>query len=232
MENEPQPGTPPSDGAVVTAQPTDGGQQPAAMPQEPQSQGQQPAQANDEYAAWLQSKGLDPTAQDAAEKALQMAYNSEKLMTKATQEASQLRRSLTPEQPTMPQDGTQADPAMQEFIQDYRRDKLINGFKETHQDWAQHEPKMVEILNQQTPSGYTVSQLVNAGLMDLEMVYSAAKGIAPADTSQIKQQAQQEVLQTLANTQRAGGSTAQASNPNPQANTEDPVTAAIRKARG
>jgi len=121
---------------------------------------------------------------------------------------------------------------MSEFIQDYRRDKLINGFKESHSDWSQHEPAMVEILNQVTPSGYTVSQLVNAGLMSLEMVYATAKGLAPVNTDQIKTQAQHEVLQTLANTQRAGGGNAQASNPNPQASTEDPITVAIRKARG
>lgn len=220
----------PQDGAGAPAQPVEGAQQPAVQPQEPTSPSQ-PAQANDEYAAWLASKGLDPSAQDAAEKALQMAYNSEKLMTKATQEASELKKSLT--LPTQqPNQASGVDPMMSEFIQDYRRDKLINGFKESHQDWAQHEPAMVEILNQVTPSGYTVSQLVNAGLINLEMVYGAAKGSAPTNTEQIKSQAQQEVLQTLANTQRAGGGNAHASNPNPQTQATDPIVDAIRKARG
>lgn len=230
MEQQPQPEAAPNDGAVATAQPVESAQPTAVQPQEPQSQGQ-PAQANDEYAAWLQSKGLAPDT-EVAQKAAQMAYNSEKLMTKATQEASQLKRSLTPEQPVEAQAGSQVDPVIQEFVQDYRRDKLINGFKETHQDWAQHEPKMVEILNQTTPGGYTYSQLVNAGVLGLETVYALAKASAPDNTEQVKQQTQQEVLQTLANTQRAGGSNAQASNPNPQASAEDPISAAIRKARG
>lgn len=221
----------PPDGAGAPAQPVEGVQQPAAQPPEPTSQGQ-PAQANDEYAAWLTSKGLDPSAADATEKALQMAYNSEKLMSRATAEASELKRSLTPPATQPSQDGSGADPGVSEFIQDYRRDKLISGFKESHSDWNQHEPAMVQILSQVTPSGYTVSQLVNAGLMSLEMVYASAKGSAPVDTTQIQTQAKQEVLQTLANTQRAGGGTAQASNSNPQASTEDPITAAIRKARG
>lgn len=223
---EPQPNAAPTEGAVVTAQPTGEAQQPAAQPTEP-TQGQPVAQA-DETAAWLQSKGIDPTDPASVQKIAEMARNSEKQMTKATQEASELKRSLTPAA-QQPQAG--ADPAMGEFIQDYRRDKLITGFKEAHPDWREHESAMASILNQVTPSGYTNSQLVNAGLMSLDMVYATAKGTAPVNTEQIKTQAQQEVLQTLANTQRAGGGNAQASNTNPQP-TEDPVIAAIRASRG
>lgn len=226
---QPQPTATPTDGAAAAAEPVQGAVPPAATPPEPAPQGQ-PAQADQEYAAWLQSKGLTPDGEQA-QKAAQMAYNAEKLMTKATQEASELKKSLTPPAPVQP-DGAQGDPAMSEFIQDYRRDKLINGFKESHPDWNQHEPAMVEILSQVTPSGYTVSQLVNAGLMSLEMVYATAKGSAPVDTGKIEAENTQKVLQTLANTQRAGGGTAQASNANPQAPSSDPVTEAIRKARG
>lgn len=226
---QPQPNATPTEGAGAPAEPAGGEQQPAAQPQQPQSQSQ-PAQTDD-TAAWLQSKGVDPSDPEAFQKVAQMAYHSEKQMTKATQEASELRKSLTPQEPVQP-DGTQGDPMMQEFIQDYRRDKLISGFKESHPDWDQHEPAMVDILSQATPSGYTYSQLVNAGVIGLDTVYAMAKASAPNNTEQVRTQAQQEVLQTLANTQRAGGGNAHASNPNPQASTEDPVTAAIRKARG
>jgi hypothetical protein len=226
-------GAAPTDGVAPATQPVEGAQQPAAQPQEPTQA--QPAQADDtEYAAWLQSKGLTPDS-EVAQKAAKMAYNSEKLMSKATAEASELRKSLTPSQPQQPQDGSSIDPGVSEFMQDYRRDKLINGFKESHSDWQQHEPAMVAKLQEQvqTPYGvYTRSQLVNAGFLSLEDVYAMAKSAAPVNTYQIKSEAQQEVLQTLANTQRAGGGTAQASNPNPQAPTEDPINAAIRKARG
>jgi hypothetical protein len=94
---------------------------------------------------------------------------------------------------------------------------------------------MVEKLNEPvntTYGVYTRSQLVNAGLLSLEDVYLMAKASTPVDTAQLQTQAKQEVLQTLANTQRAGGGNAQASNSNPQASAEDPITAAIRKARG
>lgn len=219
----------PAAGAGTTAQPDTGGQQTAVQSQD-QSQGQ-PAQTDD-TAAWLTSKGVDPTDPEAFQKVAKMAYNSEKMMSKATQEASELRKSLTPSQPQQPQQGAQGDPAMQEFIQDYRRDKLISGFKESHSDWHDHEQAMVGVLNRVSPSGYTNSQLVNAGMLDLETVYAIAKASAPDNTNQIQTQAKQEVLQTLANTQRAGGGNAQASNPNPQAANEDPINAAIRAARG
>lgn len=221
----------PPDGAGAPAQPIEGAQQPAVQPQEPAQS--QPAQANDEYAAWLASKSLDPTATDAFEKAAQMAYNSEKLMTKATMEASELKKSLTPQDPQQPQDG--ADPMMSEFIQDYRRDKMLNGFKDAHKDWSQYDQAMGALMYEQVPTAYGTysrGQLVNAGLMSLDDVYYRAKGASPVDTTKIETQAKQEVLQTLANTQRAGGGNAQASNSNPQTPTEDPVTAAIRKARG
>lgn len=223
-------GAAPTDGAVATAQPVEGAQPTAAQPQEPVSQSQPPAQADD-TAAWLQSKGVDPNDPEAFQKVAQMAYHSEKQMTKATQEASELKRSLTPSQPQPDQNGY-VDPSMQEFIQDYRRDKQINSFKEAHPDWNQHESTMVNVLGQTAPNGYTYSQLVNAGVIDLEAVYTMAKGSAPANTEQIRTQAQQEVLQTLANTQRAGGGNAQASNSNPQAQANDPVIEAIKRSRG
>lgn len=225
-------GAAPTDGVAAATQPVEGAQPPAATPPEPTPQSQ-PAQAEDS-AAWFVSKGIDPNDPSALQKVAEMARNSEKQMTKATQEASELKKSLTPPV-AQPQDGSSADPVIGEFIQDYRRDKLISGFKESHQDWQQQEPKMAELLGQPVQTAYgqfTRSQLVNAGFMSLEDVYTMAKGSAPVNTEQIQAQAKNEVLHTLANTQRAGGGNAQASDSNPQTSTDDPVTAAIRKARG
>jgi hypothetical protein len=231
MDNEPQPVAASGDGAGAPAQPVEAAQQPAAQPQEPTSQGQ-PAQADQEYAAWLQSKGLEPDS-ESAKKAAQMAYNSEKLMSKATQEASELKKSLS--SPTQrPQDG-EADPMVQEMYQDWKTTKLLNDFKESHSDWMDHRGAMSGLLREAVNTQYgefTREQLVNAGILTLHDVYLQAKGSTPVDTTQIQAQARQETLQTLANTQRAGGGDAQASNPNPQAPTEDPISAAIRKARG
>lgn len=233
--DEPQPNTAPTEGATPVAQPAEGNQQPAAQPQEPVSQGQ-PAQADD-TAAWLQSKGVDPKDPEAFNKVLSMAYNSEKQMTKATQEASELRKSLTPvNEPIGPQDPQgNADPVLNEFIQDYRRDKMLNNFKGSHPDWQQYDTVMGGLLNQQVSTPYGVfarSQLVNEGLLSLEDVYAMAKGSSPANTEQVKAETRQEVLQTLANTQRAGGGAGNAANSNPQAPVDDPVLAGIRASRG
>ncbi len=226
-------GAAPTDGAAAAAQPVEGGQPTAAQPTEPVSQSQPVAQA-DETAAWLQSKGVDPSDPEAFQKVAQMAYHSEKQMTRATQEASELKKSLT-QPPQQVEPGSGVDPMLQEMYGDWKRDKMINSFKEAHPDWQQYDTALGEKLYEQvqTPYGvFTRSQLVNAGFMSLDDIYYQVRGTSPVDTTQIKTQAQQEVLQTLANTQRAGGGNAQASNPNPQAPTEDPITAAIRKARG
>lgn len=217
----------PNDGAGAPAQPTDGASTTAAQPQE--TTPTQPAQADD-TAAWLVTKGIDPSDPEAMQKLAKMAQNSEKLMSKATNEASELRKSLT--QPSQQQQQGQVDNGMQEFMADYRRDKLISGFKESHTDWKEKEPAMAKILTEVTPSGYTNAQLVNAGVLTLESIYAMAKASAPDNTNAIRTDAKNEVLQTLANTQRAGGGTSQASNPNPQAPNEDPINAAIRAARG
>jgi hypothetical protein len=222
----------PIDGAGAPAQPVEGIQAPAAQPTEPTSQSQPTAQADD-TAAWLQSKGVDPNDPEAFQKVAKMAYNSEKQMTRATQEASELKRSLTPQQ----QVDQQTDPLafINDFAREYKTDKMLADFKEAHTDWADYRQGISQALAQQvqTPYGvFTREQLVNEGLLSLDDVYYQVKGATPADTTQIKTQAQQEVLQTLANTQRAGGGTAQASNPNPQAPQEDPINSAIRKARG
>jgi hypothetical protein len=221
---------PPDTGAAAAAQPADGATTTAAQPQT-QTPPSQPAQADDEYAAWLGTKGLAPDGEQA-EKAARMAYNSEKLMTKATQEASELRKTLTPSQPAQPATGGAADNGMQEFIADYKRDKLISGFKESHPDWHDHEPAMVKILGETTPSGYTKSQLVNAGVLSLEDIYAMAKSSAPVDTEKVKAETKNEVLHTLANEQRAGGGNGQASDSNPTAPVDDPVMIGIRRSRG
>jgi hypothetical protein len=205
--------------------------EPAATSLQPTPTSQEPAQVatgvDPEYTAWLESKKLDGTSENAFEQAAKMAYNSEKLMTKATQEASELKKSLTGPEPV----AQGQDPGMGEFIADYKRDKMIGSFKESHADWKEQEPKMAELLTQQvnTPDGtYTRSQLVNAGYIALEDVYSMAKGSSP-DTEAIKSGAKQEVLQQLANTQRAGGASPNASQSNPQAPNADTALDAFKR---
>lgn len=198
----------------------------AAVNPQPEATAHEPSV--DENSEWLRSKGIDPSSPEAIAKLAAMARNSEQMMTKATQRASELEKSLN-----QPVDVGQS--SMEEFIQDYRRDKMISSFKESTPDWSSHEGKMTELLTEQvnTPYGvFTRSQLVNEGLLTLQDVYAMAKGASPVNTEDIKRNAQNEVLQTLANSQRAGGANTHATNSLPTPKDSDPVTEAIRKARG
>jgi hypothetical protein len=234
----PEPVAPVEPGAAAVAQPVDTSVTPAVQPQQPQSPSQAPSEQlpaapADDTADWLTKKGFDPSDPEFAMKVAKSYREAEKLAMRAAEEASELKKTLA--QPSQLEPGMGQDDSMQEFIQDYRRDKQINAFKESHSDWAQHEPAMVDLLSQtvNTPYGeLSRSQMVNAGLLSLDDVYAIAKGNAPADTELIKTQAQQEVLQTLANTQRAGGGNAHASTINPETQKADPIIDAIRKSRG
>lgn len=232
--DDPQPNATPPEGAGAPAEPSAGATATAAQPQEPQQSQQPPDNGeNFDYEAWLQQKGVDPSTPEGKAAIAKSWRGIEQKMHETTMQASELRKSLTqPSQPAQPAQGGQADNGMQEFIADYRRDKLISGFKESHSDWKDHEQSMVKLLSEATPSGYTRSQLVNAGVMSLEDIYAMARQSAPDNTKQIQADAKNEVLQTLANTQRAGGGTSQASDPNPQGQKDDPINAAIRAARG
>lgn len=217
MDN-PQPETTPIEGAEASAQPIDVPVE-AVQPTEPAQEAQAPSV--DDTAEWLSKKGFDPSDPDFTTKIAKSYREAEKLALTKAQEASELKKSLMPEPSLNPQ--MFDDPnlaAVSEFAQEYKRDKQLNAFKEAHSDWSEHEPAMVNILQSAvaTPYGeYTRSQLVNMGVLTLDDVYTMAKGSAPVNTEAIKTEAKQEVLQTLANTQRAGGASAHATNAAPVA---------------
>lgn len=215
--DEPQPNTAPVEGAEASAQPIEAVQVEAEQPKEPAQEA--PVESTDDTAEWLSKKGFDPSDPEFATKIAKSYREAEKLALTKAQEASELKKSLIPEPSTNPQ--TFDDPnlaALSDFAQEYKRDKQLTAFKEAHSDWAEYETAMVDVLQTplNTPYGvYTRSQLVNMGIVTLDDVYAIAKGSAPVNTDQIKSQAQQEVLQTLANTQRAGSANAHASSTTP-----------------
>lgn len=217
---EPQPNAPLEDDAAAAAQPSEEPQAPAAEPQEPQQTSQQPSDddENFDYDAWLQQKGVDPSTPEGKAAIAKSWRGIEQKMHAATTEASEIKKSLAESAPPVQEAGV--DPDIKEFIQDYRQDKMLSSFKEAHPDWKQYDKAMGNLMYEQVQTPYGVfarGQLVKAGLMSLDDVYYRAKAASPVDTKQIKTQAQQEVLQTLANTQRAGGGTAHASDTSPKA---------------
>lgn len=222
--------TVPVDTDGVQDQSTQPDQTTAPVAEAPQTEVSNPEpsteQTADDNLDWLQSKGIDPQSPEAITKLAEMYKNAERQMTKVSQEASELKKSLNPEPQTGP-----VDDGMGEFIADYKRDKMISTFKDTHEDWKEQEPVMAKLLTEQvnTSQGLlTRSQLVNAGILSLEDVYTMAKGSSP-DTESIKADAKNEVLQQLANTQRAGGAQSSATNSNPKAPNTDTAMDALRK---
>jgi hypothetical protein len=186
-----------------------------------------PQAQNNDVLDWATGKGYDLSTPEGVEKLAQSYREAEKLAMSKAQEASELKKAMSQAPPQS--SGDAVDPMlsdMSEFISDYRRDKMITKFKEAHPDWQKFDNPMGELLTQQvtTPYGvFTRSQLVGEGLLSLDEVYLMAKGSSPIDTQAIKDEAQNEVLQTLANTQRAGGSIANASNSNPKSVQKDPI---------
>jgi hypothetical protein len=203
-------------------QPDDQAQQVAAVSQEPSNvqQPQEPSE-DDNSIEWLvQQKGVDPTSPDAIEKVARMYREAEKRMHDVTTKASQLDKSLQAPQ--------QSD-EFKEFISDYKRDKMLNQFKDSTPDWREHEPVMVEKLAEtvNTPYGvYTRSDLVNAGILTLHDVYAMARGSAPQQKSEDVQQ----VLRSIANKQLAGANTPNAIKSTPSG-APDPILEAIKRAR-
>lgn len=232
---ETTPDVPPAEGSTAVEHP-EAVQDTAVQPQEPSST--PPAtDSSDEVdpVKWMESVGINPNDPDAVAKLAKKARNAEKLMHEATVEASQLRNLFSPKQPQVYEQGV--DPnlaAISEFAQEYRQDKLLQDFKERNRDWQQYAQPMQQLLSEPITTSYgtfTREQYVEAGMMTLDDIYKLAKADTPVDTQAIKAETQKEVLQTLANTQRAGGGVANASNSRPKTEEYDPIMEGIKRAR-
>lgn len=212
--------------AQVTTPPADSS--PNHAP-EPSQQGGEPVSlphgADEETVKFAQAHGLELDSPNAV-KAAKIAKDNQAEFQRAQQKASQLDKSLQTQQ--QPQQGI--DPTMQEFIADYRRDKMLNQFKESTPDWKEHEPVMVEKLSEvvSTPYGnYSRSDLVNAGLLSLNDVYAMAKGSVQAPP----QENVTDVLQSIANKQQAGSVQGNAINSAPPANVTDDFLEGVKRNR-
>jgi hypothetical protein len=186
------------------------------------AQGEQsslPDGMDEKLAKFAESHGLELDSPNAV-KAAKMAMDNQASYQQAQQKASQLDKSLQAPQ--------QSD-EFKEFISDYKRDKMLNQFKDSTPDWREHEPTMVEKLAEtvNTPYGvYTRSDLVNAGILTLHDVYAMARGSAPQQKSEDVQQ----VLRSIANKQLAGANTPNAIKSTPSG-APDPILEAIKRAR-
>lgn len=204
--------------------------QSAVNQQEPTQQPTEPTE--DELVSWASGKGFNLEDPGSVRKLAESYKEAEKFAQAKAREAADLKKSLSSNQ--VIDDQSTVPPEFQEFIADYRQDKMLNTFKEGHPDWQQFEPAMADILSQEvaTPYGtFSRAQLVQSGFTSLNEVYLMAKGSTPTNVETVKSEAKRETLQSLANTQRASSGASNASNTNPQAPEYDPIMAGIAKAR-
>lgn len=175
--------------------------------------------ANDEkLVKFAESHGITLDSESAI-KAAKIAMDNQSAYQQAQSKTAQLEKSLQ----TQPTDNVEAD-----RVQRMEREFGLMKFKSENPDWKEHEPAMVEKLSEtvQTPYGvFPRSELVNAGFLSLNDVYVMAKGASAQPQESVK-----DVLQSIANKQRAGGVSANAVNSAPSAS--DPVLEAIKRSRG
>lgn len=170
---------------TLTSEPTQGEEEPDTSSDnsdEPESKTYTPE--------WLQSKGIDPNDPDALQKALNMAYNSEKLMSKSRQQSSALEKQVS----QAPQvEGASLN----------RTDLLVGAmlFKQSNPLTEAQDSKMGEYLT----SNPQKLQMLQHGLLTYEDIYqiSGAAGMGQPDPDVLKSQGRKEALQQLANKQAA-----------------------------
>ena len=201
---------------IETAQPTEQEQPEAVTTTEepnstdPSSDAPAPADNAEEedLADYWSKKGIDITTPEGQRKAAQSYREAERAMTRKSQEASKLSQQLT-EQPV---EELSTDPLVQELANEVvtmKRAQMASSFRERVNLTADAEQKMATYLTENPQK----IQLVNAGLLSLDEVYSLS-GAGNQDPEVLKKQGGQQALTELAQKQRAtavkGAATTQA----------------------
>jgi len=141
---------------------------------------------------WLESKGIDLSAPDAAEKLANMAFNSEKMMSQTINKtkSSELEKSVQ----------VKGDGVSQQSTTDMVLGALL--YKQTHPELtSEQDNAMGEYINSNPDAKLKLSY----GLYDYDDIFvkSGAYKLGQPDASALKKQGSQEALQQLADKQRA-----------------------------
>lgn len=153
---------------------------------------------------WLQSKGIDPNDPQAFEKVANMAYNSEKLMSKTRQQATELEKQMQ----SLPETQYSDDPLVQEALSVARRAETtiqVAQWKQERGITSAEDQKLGEYVS----SNPNLGQLYKSGALTLDNLYAMFRADT-TDTAAIKQQGAKEALEGLANKQRTTAPTGSA----------------------
>jgi hypothetical protein len=191
-----------SDGIAITESQPETTEQAEAVAQ-PENNSQEaptddePASADNSTVEWLKKKGVDPNSPEAIEKVADMARNAEKAMHEKAQKASELEKTAKITEDQVPYDAT---PEERDNVR-VRNLELkfdIQEWKRSNPDKLAHEAEMVKVL-----ADPVKKELVQAGYISLDDVYSMAVGGNPETIQNVKSQTERETLQKLAQKQQA-----------------------------
>ena len=162
------------------------------------------AESKEATEEWMKSKGLDPTDPEAFKKAANMAFNSEKLMSRTQQKSNlELERQLT-SQPPQVSDDPQVQ-ALANEVFNLRMQQTAKDFIANNNVNPEQKSQFIEFLRNNPDK----QQLVDYGYMTVDEAYTLS-GVGKSDTNAIKAEGGRETLEKLANQQRASSPTSNA----------------------
>lgn len=204
---EPITDTPPVDDGAnalppqADGQPADNTQDQAQVTNDDQGAQALPDTPDEKLVKFAESHGIELDSPSSI-KAAKIAMDNQASFQQAQQKASQLDKS------------TQEPPTDNSQVKVLQNTVNLMSFKQSHPDWEQFDQQMGELLEEVVPTPYgnlPRKALYAEGLLSLDDVYKMAKGnasAAPEDTTQ--------VLQSIANKQRAGSLTPNANSGTPE----------------
>lgn len=212
----------PGASAVPEAQPT----APAVNPDPAQvtnpDAGEQSLPVNDEkLAKFAESHGLTLDSESAV-KAAKIAMDNQASFQQAQQKASQIEKDLSAR---ADHDGSEVS-----RLAAIENELSLARFKEQHTDWKDHAATMDAVLEEPYTTRFGTfprKEYLEQGLITWDDIYYAAKGRAPTQP----QEDTTQVLQTIANKQRAGSVSGNAVNSAPPSGNTDPVLDGIKRSR-
>lgn len=153
-------------------------------------------EADEKLQKFASSQGIELDSPSAI-KAAQIAMKARSEATKNYKRSTELEKATNITQDQLPED---ASPVVQENarIRNLELQIGIQGWKASNPDKLELEGEMVKVL-----SDPIKKQLVQEGYLSLDDVYNLARASAPDTTADVKSQAKQEALQSLAHKQQA-----------------------------
>lgn len=164
------------------------------------------ADNSNEADAWLAAKGIDPKSPDAVQKLAEMARNSEKLMTKSTQERAQAQREL---QSAFQKQG-QGQNDLETQVNNLKLNQMARDFVDSHPNDRENMQGFGKFFKENPH----IMQMAETELLTMDQAYAIYQS-SPAQADKLREEGKHQALQNLADTQRAAAVEGSATSPEP-----------------